>query len=580
MSLSRREFLGHSALALSSLALAPEAFARKHASFEKLMEFKPYGNLTLVFISDFHGHLKPMYFAEPMNLLAPEPLKGTPGYLAGMDFLKFYNIKPGSVEAYMGSCVSFIKLARMYGMTGGGPQVATVIKAIVNERGRDKCLVLDGGDTWATSGIAVKTDGMAVVDWLNYVGFDYMVAHWDVTVGKEKFLDIVKNKLKAKFISYNITEEPFGDLVFPPYDVVERGGVKIGIIGSSFPFTPLANPRVYTEGWSFGVRPDELQKYVNELREKHKVDLVLLLSHDGLPLDIALMKIVKGIDIVISGHTHDITPTPVKVGNTLIVSPGSHGKFVGRMDLDVRNGKLHGYRLKLIPVLSDVVPEDKGARELVKKWYAPYEKEFNTVIGTAQTMLYKRDTVFSTWDRLIGEALADYYHGVDAVMSLDVGTSPGFRWGTTVLPGQRITVEHVYDVLGMTYPEVFIMKRKGRDLLALWEDVADNVFNPNPLYQQGGDMSRIYGVEYELKINTKQGDRIRNVRIKGKPIELDKEYLVAVYGGPPPMGVQPEKKNIREIVIDYIRKKKDVHVDRKPNVKVLDHPYNTDCYWR
>jgi len=198
-------------------------------------------------------------------------------------------------------------------------------------------------------------------------------------------------------------------------------------------------------------------------------------------------------------------------------------------------------------------PEDKGAKELVKKWYEPYEKEFNTVIGTANTLLYKRDTVFSTWDRLIGEALADYYHGVDAVMSLDVGTSPGFRWGTTVLPGQKITVEHVYDVLGMTYPQVFIMKRKGRELLALWEDVADNVFNPNPLYQQGGDMSRIYGVEYELKINARQGERIRNVKIKGKPIEMD---------------------------IDYIRKKKNIEVDRRPNVKVLDHPYNTDCYWR
>ncbi|MCX8060224.1 MAG: thiosulfohydrolase SoxB, partial [Aquificaceae bacterium] len=254
MNLGRREFLGCSVLALSTLALAPEVFARKPVSFEKLMEFKPYGNLTLIFISDFHGHLKPLYFAEPMNLLAPEALRGTPGYLAGMDFLKFYNIKPGSVEAYTGSCVGFIRLAKLYGMTGGAPQIATIIKTIVGQRDGGRCLVLDAGDTWATSGIALKTEGMAVVDWLNYIGLDYMVAHWDLTIGKEKFLNIVKNKLKAKFISYNITEEPFGDLVFPPYDVVERGGVKVGIIGSSFPFTPLANPRVYTEGWSFGVR--------------------------------------------------------------------------------------------------------------------------------------------------------------------------------------------------------------------------------------------------------------------------------------------------------------------------------------
>ncbi|RMH81255.1 MAG: thiosulfohydrolase SoxB [Acidobacteria bacterium] len=580
MAISRRQFISYSTLALSSLTLPLEGFARRPVSFERLMDFKPYGNVTLVFTSDLHGHLKPLYFAEPMNLLAPEALRGTPGYLTGADFLKFYKIKPGSVDAYLGSCVSFIKLAQLYGMTGGAPQLSTVIKTTVRERGRDRCLLLDGGDTWATSGIALKTEGMAIVEWLNYMDYDYIVAHWDVTVGKEKFLDIVKNRLKAKMISYNITEEPFGELVFPPYDVVERGGVKIGIIGSSFPYTPLANPRKFTEGWSFGVKPEELQNHVRELREKHKVDLVVLLSHDGLPLDIALIKMVKGIDIVISGHTHDITPVPVRVGETLIVSPGSHGKFVGVMDLDVRKGKLQGYRFKLIPVLSEVVPEDKKAKELVKRWYAPYEKEFNTVVGKARTLLYKRDTLYSTWDRLIGEALADQLHGVDAVFGLDVATSPGYRWGTTVLPGQDITVEHVYDVLGITYPEVFVMKRKGRDLLALWEDVADNVFNPNPLYQQGGDMSRIYGVEYELKVNAKQGERIRNVRIKGKPLELDKEYTVAVYGGPPPPGVEPLKKNIRDIVIEYIKKKKDIEVERKPNVKVLDHPYNTDCYWR
>jgi len=292
------------------------------------------------------------------------------------------------------------------------------------------------------------------------------------------------------------------------------------------------------------------------------------------------MKIVKGIDIVISGHTHDVTPEPVKVGDTLIVSPGSHGKFVGRMDLEVSKGKLVGYKFKLIPVLSEVIPEDKGAKELVQKWYKPYEKEFNTVIGTTRTFLYKRDTLYSTWDRLIGEALADYFHGVDAVMSLDVATSPGYRWGPAVLPNSPIRVEDVYNVLGITYPEVFLLRRKGRDLLVLWEDVADNVFNPNPLYQQGGDMSRIYGVEYELKINAKQGERIRNVRIKGKPLEADKEYLVAVYGGPPPPGVEPEKANIRDIVINYIKKKKEIVVERKPNVRVLDHPYNTDCFWR
>ncbi|WP_448588439.1 thiosulfohydrolase SoxB [Thermocrinis sp.] len=581
MQLTRRGLLKSSAVLGASFFMSGVSLAGKRKpTFEELLDFKPYGNLTLIFTSDIHGHLKPVYFPEPMNLLAPNELRGTPGFLTGAEFMKRYGIKPGSVENYTMACTGFIRLAKEYGRTGGAPQMATVIKTIVQQRGREKCLILDGGDTWVTSGIALKTDGMAVVDWLNYIGYDYIVAHWDLTVGKEKFLEIISKHLKAKLISYNISDDTFGDLIFPPYDVREVSGIKVGIIGSSFPFTPLANPRKYTEGWRFGVRPEELQAHVDELRNKHKVDLVVLLSHDGLPLDIALMKVVKGIDLVISGHTHDVTPEPVKVGDTLIVSPGSHGKFVGRLDLDVRKGRLAGYRFKLIPILSDVIPQDKGAKELVEKWYKPHERELNTVIGTTKTFLYKRDTLYSTWDRLIGEAIADYLHGVDAVIGLDVATSPGYRWGPAVLPNSPIRVEDVYNVLGITYPEVFVLRRKGKDLLVLWEDVADNVFNPNPLYQQGGDMSRIYGVEYELKINAKQGERIRNVRIKGKPLEPEKEYSVAVYGGPPPPGVEPEKLNIRDIVINYIKKKRDIVVERRPNVKVLDHPYNTECFWR
>lgn len=571
--MNRRELI--KLTAFSALGLASFPAQARRLSFESLLEFKPLGNVTLIFTSDLHGHLSPLYFAEPMNLLAPEPLKGTPGYLAGMDFLNYYKIKPGTVEAYTGSCVGFIKLAKTYGKTGGAAQIASVIKAIVTERGRDRCLILDGGDTWVTSGIALLTKGLAIVEWLNYVGYDYMVGHWDFTVGKEQFLDIIKNRLKAKFVSYNISEEPFGDLVFKPYEITERGGVKIGIIGSSFPYTPLANPRVYTEGWSFGVRPQELQNYVDELRQKHRVDLIVLLSHDGLALDIALMRQIKGIDVVISGHTHDITPVPVKVGDTLIISPGSHGKFVGRLDLDVQGGKVKDFRLKLIPVLSEYIPQDRGALEIVKRAYAPHQKELSEVIGTTETLLYKRDTVFSTWDRLIGQALFEHFQGIDAVMA---STSPGFRWGTTLLPNSPIRVEDVYNVLGMTYPEVFITKRKGKDLIATWEDVADNVFNPNPLYQQGGDMSRIYGVEYELKINARQGERIRNVKIGGKPLEPEREYLVAVYGGPPP-NVPPEKANVREIVVNFIRKKKSIKIDTTPNVKILDHSYNTRCYW-
>ncbi|ADC89396.1 5'-Nucleotidase domain protein [Thermocrinis albus DSM 14484] len=569
MHLTRRDFLELAIVTGAFLTADPVTTLAKMTE-KDLLSFKSVGNVTLLFTTDLHAHLKPLYFAEPANLVPPKPLEGIPGYVTGKDFLRMYRIAPNSLEAYFGSCVNFVELAHKFGKMGGAAHITTIIKQVIAERGRDKVLILDGGDTWVTTAIGLFTEGKAVVDWMNYTGYDLMVGHWDFTLGKEKFLQRVK-EFKGEFISQNVVDADFGDLIFKPYSIREVGGVKVGVIGNSFPFTPIANPREFVEGWSFGVREEQLQKFVNELREKHKVDLVVLLSHDGLPLDIALAKKVKGIDIIISGHTHDVTPLPYFVGNTMIVIAGSHGKYVGRLDLDVKDGKIRQYRFKLYPVASNLIPADRGAEELVRKAYAPYEKKLSEVIGVAHTLLYKRDTFFSTWDRLVGEAIADHYHGVDIV------TSPGYRWGTTILPGQKITVEHVYDFTAITYPNVYILKRTGEQLLALWEDVADNVFNPDPFYQQGGDMSRLYNVEYEIEINAPQGKRIKRVWVKGKELDPKREYLVAVYGGPtPPPEIRvPDAKPVPvyQILIDYIRKKRDIHVDPRPNVRVLDAKY-------
>lgn len=569
MQLTRRDFLELAIVTGAYLSMDPvSALAKLRA--EDLMSFKSLGNVTLVFTTDMHAHLKPLYFSEPVNLVPPKGLEGLPGYVAGRDFLRMYKIAPNTLEAYFDSCVNFPELARKFGKMGGGEHITWIIKSIVNERGRDKVLVLDGGDTWVTTAIGLFTDGKAVVDWMNYTGYHLMVGHWDFTLGKEKFLQRLK-ELKAEFISQNVVDADFGDLIFKPYSIREVGGVKLGIIGNSFPFTPIANPREFVEGWSFGVREEQMQKFVNELREKHKVDAVILLSHDGLPLDIALAKKVKGIDIIISGHTHDVTPRPYFVGNTMIVIAGSHGKYVGRLDLDIKNGKIRNYRFKLIPVASNLLPADKGAKELIDRWYKPYQEKLSEEIGVAEVLLYKRDTFFSTFDRLVGMAIADYFHGVDIV------TSPGYRWGTTILPGQKITVDDVYDFTAITYPNVYLMKRTGEQLKAVWEDVADNVFNPDPFYQQGGDMSRLYGVEYEIEIGAKQGQRIKRAWIKGKELDPKKEYIVAVYGGPtpPPEVLLPDVKPIPvyDIVIDYIRKKRHIYVDPTPNVKVLDAKY-------
>jgi len=582
MHLTRRDFLELAIVTGAYLSTDPVSALAK-MNYNDIMRFKSVGNVTLIFTTDMHAHLDPLYFAEPMNLVAPKALQNKPGYITGTDFLKRYKIAPGTLEAYFMSCVDFPKLAQKFGKMGGAEYVASVIKHIVEERGRDKCLILDGGDTWITTAIGTFTDGKSVVEWMNYVGYDFFVAHWDFTFGKDIFLKRIDDLKKGgcEFISHNIVDELWGDLVFKPYAVREVNGAKLGIIGSSFPYTPIANPKKFVEGWSFGIRQDQLQQFVNELREKHRVDAVILLSHNGLPLDTKLAKVVKGIDVIISGHTHDVTPKAVRVGKTLVVIAGSHGKFVGRLDLDIRNGRIRAYNFKLYPVASNLIPPDRGARRIVEKWRKKVAKKYklDNELGVAEVMLYKRDTFFSTWDWLVGEAINDYYGG-----DLDIVLSPGYRWGTTVLPGQKITVNHVYDYTAITYPHVYILKRTGKDILARMEDVADNVFNPDPFYQQGGDMTRMWNMEYEIEINGPQYKRIRRVWIGGKPLKENKEYLMAVYGGPPPPPdvILPDYKPVPvyDILIDYIRKKKNIKVRTKPNVKVLDAPYRTydQCY--
>ncbi len=582
MHLTRRDFL-ELAIVTGAYLTANPVTALAKMDYEDIMRFKPLGNVTLIFTTDIHAHLEPLYFAEPINLVAPKKLKGKPGYITGKDFLRYYRIKPGSLEAYFTSCVDFPKLALKFGKMGGAEYITTIVKTVIEERGRDKVLVMDGGDTWTTTAIGTFTEGKSVVDWMVYTGYDLFVAHWDYTFGKEIFLQRIKELEKGgcEFITHNVVDELWGDLVFKPYTIKEVGGAKLGIIGSSFPFTPLANPRQFVEGWSFGIREDQLQEFVNELREKHKVDAVVFLTHNGLPLDLKIAEVVKGIDVIISGHTHDVTPRAVKVGKTLVLIAGSHGKFVGRIDLHVDKGGIKDYRFKLYPVASNLIPPDKGARKIVERYRREVAKKYrlDDELATAEVMLYKRDTFFSTWDWLVGEAINDYYGG-----DLDVVTSPGYRWGTTVLPGQKITRNHVYDYTAITYPEVYVLKRKGKDLLTVWEDVADNVFNPDPFYQQGGDMSRLWNVEYEIEINGPQYNRIRKVLIGGKPLQENKEYLIAVYGGPPPPeeAILPDYKPVPvyDILIEYLKKRKSVRVRTKPNVKVLDATYKTyeECY--
>ncbi|WP_299238045.1 thiosulfohydrolase SoxB [Sulfurihydrogenibium sp.] len=564
MNISRRELFHLAAIAGLSLA-AEDVFAKLNdLNPEKLFEFKPVGNVTLLHICDMHAHLKPLYWREPSTLISARELIGTPGFLCGKAFLKYYGIKSNTMRAYFDTYIGFEELAKKYGKMGGVAHIATLVKQIKAERGNDKVLFMDSGDTWQGTAIGLFTKGLAVVEAQNALGLDIMVGHWEYTYGKDRVLELVNKHLKAEFISQNVADDMWGDLIFKPYTIREVGGVKVAVIGNSFPYTPIANPKEFTEGWTFGIQPERLQKFVDEVRSKG-ADVVVLLSHDGFTLDQALAKMVKGIDVILSGHTHDPAPKPVIVNNTIIVIAGSHGKYLGRLDLEVKNKKITNFAYKLYPVASNFIKPDKEVQDLVNKLYEPYEKQLSEVIGKTETILYKRDTFYSTFDRVMMDAIKEE-------ADCEIVFNPGYRWGTTLLPGDNITVDDVYSMAAITYPDVYRFELTGAQIKNLLEDVADNVFNPNPLYQQGGDMSRTLGLEYAIKISAPTGQRISDIKVNGKDLDPNRTYVVASWGGNLyKMGKNAKKlRPSYDITIDYIKRVKVVNPPLKSNVKILD----------
>jgi S-sulfosulfanyl-L-cysteine sulfohydrolase len=574
MEVSRRDFMHIAAIFGLGMATAGYAAPKTGAKLglKDIYKFKAKGKVTLLHMCDLHAHIKPLYWREPSTLISAPNLVGTPGFLCGEAFAKHYGLEPSSLDAYFDTYMDFDALAKKFGKMGGIAHMKTYLDQVRKERGKENVLFLDSGDTWQGTGVALKTQGEAIVKAQNYLGVDVMVGHWEFTYGKKRVKELLE-MLNAKFVSQNIIgddsfADDFEELIFKPYTIEERGGAKIGIIGQSFPFTSTANPKEFTQGWSFGLRLDTMQKYVDELRDEHKVDCVVVLSHDGFSVDQEVARQVKGIDFILSGHTHDPSPKPITINNTVIVIAGSHGKYVGRLDIDIQNGKVKDYEYKLVPIASKLIPADPEGVKLVDELYAPFKTEFNEVLGKTKHTLYKRDTFFSTFDQLINDAILDE-------MKCDISFTPGYRWGTTVLAGEDILMDNVYEMCGITYPNVYTFELKGAHIASLLEDIADNVFNANPLYQQGGDMSRLGGVTYSIAVGNKTGHRISNLKVGGKLIDPEKTYLVSSWGGNlQNAGANLRKEMIRpvyDVVRDYIKRKKVVDVSNKGNVTLLDY---------
>lgn len=559
--LSRREFfhLAAATAVVTGGAGMPftRAMAQQALTQKDILAFEPLGQVTLLHFTDMHAQLTPIYFREPSVNLGVGEVKGLPPHITGRDFLQHFGIDSGTPEAYALSSTDFAALAKGYGRVGGVDRMATLVKAVRAER-PNNTLFLDGGDTWQGSYTSLKTSGEDMVKVQNALGLDAMTAHWEFTYGEERVKEL-KDTLDFPFLCGNVTDTEWQEDVFESTAFFERGGVKIAVIGQAFPYTPVANPRYMIPNWSFGINEKKVQAHVEKARADG-AELVVLLSHNGFDVDRKLVSRVQGIDVVLTGHTHDALPRVIQEGKTLLIASGSHGKFLSRLDLDVQGGEVKGFRYKLMPVFSDVIQPDPEMTALIEEIQAPFKSEINRVLGKTESVLYRRGNFNGTFDDLICQALLQE-------RDAEIVLSPGFRWGSSLLPGQDITVDHVYHQTAITYPSVYRNEMTGEFLKVILEDVADNLFNKDPYYQQGGDMVRVGGMGYTIDINKEIGQRISNMTLlkDGSPIDPSRNYVVAGWAS---VNEGTEGPAAYDLVSKYIADQKSVRIPENQSVIV------------
>ncbi len=521
------------------------------------------GNVHLLHFTDCHAQLLPTYFREPSVNLGVGAMHGQQPHLVGEQLLRAAQIKSGTPEAHAFTYLDFENAAKQYGKVGGFAHMATLVEQL--KASRPGALLLDGGDTWQGSATALWTQGQDMVDAAKLLGVDIMTGHWDFTYGEARIKKIVDGDFAGKvdFLAQNVKTSDFGDAVFKPYVIKEMNGVRVAIVGQAFPYTPIANPGWLTPNWTFGIRENEMQETVNDARAKG-AQAVVLLSHNGMDVDLKMASRVTGIDAILGGHTHDGVPVPVIVknpgGQTIVTNAGSNGKFLGVLDLDVKGKAVVGFNYRLLPIFSKLLPPDKEMAALIAKSRAPYEAKLTETLATTEGTLYRRGNFNGTFDQLILDALM-------SVRGAEIAFSPGFRWGTSLLTGQSITREHLMDQTAITYPWTTLVDMRGETIKTILEDVGDNLFNPDPYYQQGGDMVRTGGLTYACEPGAKMGSRIQDMRLNGKLIDADKTYKVA--GWAP---VAEASKNagppIWDVVESYLKDKK-VIKSVKPNTPKL-----------
>jgi len=567
----------------SAAGLLPRTAFSAGDDGEHLYDMPAFGNARILHMSDCHAQLNPIYFREPNINIGIGDSRGKAPHLVGKALLDHFGIAPGGIEAHAYTYLNFDEAARIYGKVGGFAHLATLVKKMRSEYAPGRSLFIDSGDTWQGSGTAFWTRGRDMVDATNLLGVDVMTGHWEFTYQAREVLgnaeafngEFVAQNCRvddAKIFDYELTD--MGDFnedtghVFKPYTMRELGDLRIAVIGQAFPYTPISNPSRFIPDWTFGINEGSMQQVVDRARDEENPDAVILLSHNGMDVDLKMASRVTGIDAIFGGHTHDGMPAAVPVSNpggkTLVTNAGSNGKFLGVMDMDIKGKKLRGFKYRLLPVFSNLLQPDAEMASYIGEMRQPYEDKLREELAVADELLYRRGNFNGTFDQVICDALR--IEG-DAQIAL----SPGFRWGTTVLSGQAITMEHVMDQTCITYPETYVNEMTGEMIKLILEDVADNLFNPDPYYQQGGDMVRLGGMDYVMDPTGDTGKRISGMQLDdGTPIEASKTYKVAGWAT---VNSQSPGAPVWEVVADYLRRVKTAHIDKlnTPKLKNVDN---------
>jgi sulfur-oxidizing protein SoxB len=552
MSLTKREFLQVlGAASVAGMGLGRYADADAATAEQGLYDIPRMGQVSILHMTDCHAQLKPIYFREPNVNLGLGSMQGKLPHLVGERLLKAAGVRPGSVLAHAYTYLDFEKAARRYGKVGGFAHLATLVKRL--KASRPGALLLDGGDTWQGSATSLWTNAQDMVDACKLLGVDVMTGHWEFTYGQDRVKEVIEKDFKGKvaFVAQNVKTADFGDPVFEPYVIREINGVPCAIIGQAFPYTPIANPRYMVADWTFGVQDDNLQKVVDEARGKG-AQVIVVLSHNGMDVDLQMATRVTGVDAILGGHTHDGVPVAVPVknagGTTLVTNAGSNGKFLGVMDFEVKGGKVARWQYRLLPVFSNMLKPDTEMDALITKIRAPYEDKLNEKLAVTDGLLYRRGNFNGSWDQLLCDAMIE-------VQGAEIAFSPGFRWGTSLLPGDVITRELMMDQVAITYPYATVTDISGEMIKTILEDVCDNLFNPDPYYQQGGDMVRVGGLTYACEPGAKMGSRIHDMRLNGRPIDPAKTYKVAGWAPVSEEAKSAGNKPVWEVVEQWLKAK-------------------------